>query len=82
MTRQGMPNHLLQGSDFDTHLMLDGAATKFLATAATRLGWSARSTHRVLRVARTIADMAGSRETRVAHVAEAVQYRRALRTAG
>ncbi|MEO7128679.1 MAG: ATP-dependent protease, partial [Rhodoferax sp.] len=53
-------------------------AAKFLNTAATRLGWSARSTHRVLRVARTIADLAGASGTQVTHVAEAMQYRRAL----
>ncbi|HWI79659.1 MAG TPA: hypothetical protein VNS31_10710, partial [Ramlibacter sp.] len=39
---------------------------------------SARSTHRVLKVARTIADLAGATTTDVTHVAEAAQYRRAL----
>ena len=61
-----------------THTALDGAAAKFLNIAATRLGWSARSTHRTLKVARTIADLAGAATTQVVHVAEAVQYRRAL----
>ena len=80
--RQAKLNHALQGRELDEHLLLDTAAAKFLATAAARLGWSARSTHRVLKVARTIADLAGAQTTGVAHVAEAVQYRRALHSAG
>ena len=81
IARQGTPNQALQGKAIDTHVLLDDAATKFLNTAATRLGWSARSTHRALKVARTIADLAGAPTTQVTHVAEAVQYRRALRAA-
>ena len=77
--RQGCTNHALQGQAIDTHLQLEPTAIKFLHTAAARLGWSARSTHRALKVARTIADLAGSETTQVGHVAEAVQYRRVLR---
>jgi len=44
----------------------------------TRFNWSARAYHRVLKLARTIADLAGSPGIGRAHVAEAVQYRRAL----
>ena len=45
------------------------------ARVAERFGLSARGYHRVLRVARTIADLAGSAEVRKPHVAEAVSYR-------
>ena len=77
--RQGKANHALQGQEIDTHLLLDTAAAKFLNVAAARLGWSARSTHRALKVARTIADLAGVATTQVSHVAEAMQYRPAVR---
>jgi magnesium chelatase family protein len=80
IVRQGKGNQALQGQDLDQHVLLDEAAVKFLNVAATRLGWSARSTHRALKVARTIADLAGARSTQVTHVAEAMQYRRALRS--
>ena len=78
MQRQGKANQGLQGKEIDTHTALDAAAAKFLNIAAARLGWSARSTHRTLKVARTIADLAGAAATQVVHVAEAVQYHRAL----
>ena len=79
MTRQGSSNQALQGKAIDTQCRLDEAARKFLNTAAARLGWSARSIHRCLKVARTIADLAGAQAVQVTHVAEAVQYRRALK---
>jgi magnesium chelatase family protein len=81
LARQGKANHALQGQEIDSHLQLDEAAIKFLNIAAARLGWSARSTHRALKVARTIADLAGANTTQMAHVAEAMQYRRAVRSA-
>jgi magnesium chelatase family protein len=68
----------LQGQAIDQHILLDADAVKFLNVAATRLGWSARGTHRALKVARTIADLAGAHHTQVTHVAEAMQYRRTL----
>ena len=80
--RQGKPNQQLHGQEIDLHAGLGAAAAKFLNVAASRLGWSARSTHRTLKVARTIADLAGVADTEVAHVAEAVQYRRALAANG
>jgi magnesium chelatase family protein len=80
MARQGKLNRALEGKALDEQIMLDEAARKFLNTAAARLGWSGRSIHRALRVARTIADLAGAQGTQITHVAEAIQYRRVLRS--
>lgn len=52
------------------------AARPLLATAMQQLGLSARAFHRVLKVARTVADLAGSNTIEVHHLAEAIQYRR------
>jgi magnesium chelatase family protein len=80
LARQGTLNRALEGKALEEQIVLDDAARKFLNTAAARLGWSGRSIHRALRVARTIADLAGSNNTQVTHVAEAIQYRRVLRS--
>jgi magnesium chelatase family protein len=77
--RQGKTNHALAGQEIDTHAKLDPAAHKFLQTAAAQLGWSARGTHRTLKIARTIADLASADTIGLGHVAEAMQYRRVLR---
>ena len=76
--RQGYANQQLGGTALERHAMLDVAAMQFLQKAASRLGWSGRATHRVLRVARTIADLAGSERIAVPHLSEAMQYRRCL----
>ncbi len=79
MSRQGSSNQALEGRAIDAQCQLDPAAAKFLNTAAARLGWSGRGIHRCLKVARTIADLTGAQAVQVTHVAEAVQYRRALK---
>ncbi len=79
LRRQGSANQALEGQSIDAQCQLDAATAKFLNMAATRLGWSGRGIHRCLKVARTIADLAGAQAVQLTHVAEAVQYRRALR---
>jgi len=54
----------------------EAAAEDLLARAMTRLALSARAYHRVLKVARTIADLAGADDIDATHMAEAIGYRR------
>lgn len=57
------------------HCRIDAAGERLLRGAVQRLGLSARAYHRVLRVARTIADLSASEAIAVTHLAEAVQFR-------
>ena len=68
----------LAPAQVDRHCTPDEAGRALLVQAVERLGLSARGYHRVLKVARSIADLAGAERVGAAHVAEAVQYRRAL----
>ncbi|HYD95133.1 MAG TPA: YifB family Mg chelatase-like AAA ATPase [Noviherbaspirillum sp.] len=77
--RQGKGNHALSTAEIDAHCKPDAGGEQLLRAAMARLNWSARAYHRVLKVARTIADLAGDKTVMQPHVAEAVQYRRALR---
>jgi magnesium chelatase family protein len=76
--RQGRVNAQLDPAAMGARLGVEDAALNFLQAAADRLGWSARAVHRVLKVARTVADLSGAERIAIAHVAESVQYRRAL----
>ena len=82
MERQGKANHRLVGQEMEAHAHAQGSALQFLQSAATQLGWSARGTHRTLKIARTIADLADCARIELPHVAEALQYRRVLRNGG
>ena len=75
-TRQNKPNARLSTKEIDTHCQPDTAGAALLKNAVTRLNLSARAYHRVLKVARTIADLAASDAILSSHIAEAVQYRR------
>lgn len=79
LARQDKPNGDLGGREIDTLCPLDDAACALLRGAMHKLAWSARAYFRVLKVARTIADLDGTETLAVRHVAEAIQYRRALR---
>jgi magnesium chelatase family protein len=61
--------------DLRRHCRLSQPVEAMLRQAVTRLGLSARAYHRVLKIARTIADLAGAGELGTAHVSEAIQYR-------
>ena len=76
ITRQGKPNALLGTREIDRHCATGREGAELLRHALARLLLSARAYHRVLRVARSIADLAGAATIAAEHVAEAIQYRR------
>jgi len=76
MARQGKPNAALGTQEIDQHCTLDAAGEALLKQAIARLNLSARAYHRVLKLARSVADLAGSDAITPAHLAEAIQYRR------
>lgn len=78
LLRQGVPNSQLAPARVDVICAPDEPGRLLLAQAIDRLRLSARAYHRILKLARTIADMADAETIGVAHVAEAIQYRRSL----
>jgi len=82
LERQGRANSRLEGGAVLECTLADAPALALLGTAMQRLALSARAYHRVLRVARTIADLAGDEPVRSEHVAEAITFRQLDRRVG
>jgi magnesium chelatase family protein len=80
LARQGKPNTHLSSREIDQHAMPDEAGQQLLKLAISRPGLSARGYHRILKVARSIADLAGEPRVLANHLVEAIQYRRMERT--
>ena len=74
--RQSKPNALLGSKEVDQFCAADDAGMNLLKQAVSKLNLSARAYHRILKVARTISDLAGDQMIKPTHIAEAVQYRR------
>jgi magnesium chelatase family protein len=75
LARQGAPNAQMSGNGLAAHCALDGAGAELLRAAYDRFALSARAYSRILKVARTIADLAGRPRIEAAHLAEAIRYR-------
>jgi len=80
MLRQGKEDARLSTAEIDARCVPDAAGAMLLKQAIGRLGLSARGYHRILKLARTIADLARAERIEAAHVAEAIQYRRLERS--
>lgn len=75
LTRQQKANANLQAPDLETHITLNPEVKDLLKTSSAKLNLSPRSYHRLIKVARTIADLDESTDINVSHVLEALQYR-------
>jgi magnesium chelatase family protein len=74
--RAGKPNHKLTGREVERYCPLDAEQTRLLEGAIAKFNLSARALHRIIKLARTIADLAESETIAMAHLTEAITYRR------
>jgi magnesium chelatase family protein len=75
LARQGAPNARLSGGEIQARARPDPESMRLLHDATSRMSLSARAHHRVLKVARTVADLDASARVRSIHLAEALRYR-------
>lgn len=78
IARQGKPNSELSAKDIKKYCAIDNRAKQLFTAAEQRFHISSRGVHRLLKVARTISDLAGADSISAAQVAEALQYREQL----
>jgi magnesium chelatase family protein len=78
IVRQGKPNAMLEATEVERYCQIDADGLSMLKQAIDKLGLTARSYHRTLKVARSIADLSSSDNVKSTHVAEALGYRRRL----
>ncbi|HEB94757.1 MAG TPA: hypothetical protein ENI94_15130 [Gammaproteobacteria bacterium] len=76
MQRAGTANASLNNREVNAHCRPSDADAALLEQAIERLGLSTRAYHRILKVARTIADLAAAAEIHTVHLSEAITYRR------
>ncbi len=76
LERQGKCNDCLVAGELDSHCRANGGGRQLLEAAMERLGLSARAYHRILRVGRTIADLAGEDCISATHLGEAIGFRK------
>jgi magnesium chelatase family protein len=76
LARQGRRNHALEIKQLEQHASPDIAGRQLLHQAIERLGLSMRAYHRIIKVARTIADLQDCAEINARHISEAIGYRR------
>ena len=74
--RQGVSNAQLDDRAIRTHCALSATNQQLLESAMDHLRLSARATHRILRIARTIADLDSEKNINTKHLTEAINYRR------
>ncbi|TAK90543.1 MAG: ATP-dependent protease [Burkholderiaceae bacterium] len=78
LQRQDKLNAHLEPGELEQHAQPDAAGEKLARSAINQLGLSARAYHRILKLARTIADLEAAVSLSASHIGEAIQYRRAL----